>query len=94
MTKTQATALFNTVKDLAEALNITPSAVYQWPEDLPRRLADEILGAALRCKRITPEQAVEWFCDPGSSPDGHGSADEPNLAPRVPSVARLVSGQA
>jgi len=32
----------------AELLEITPSAVSQWPPVLPRRLADRVLGAAVR----------------------------------------------
>lgn len=32
----------------AELLEVTPSAVSQWPEELPRRLADRVLGAAVR----------------------------------------------
>lgn len=32
----------------AELLGVTPSAVSQWPEELPRRLADRVLGAAVR----------------------------------------------
>ena len=62
MTKTQAIGLFRTGRALADALGITPSAVYQWPEDLPPRVADEIVGAALRCRLVTPEGAVELLC--------------------------------
>lgn len=32
----------------AALLQVTPSAVSQWPEKLPRRLADRVLGAAVR----------------------------------------------
>lgn len=32
----------------AELLGVTPSAVSQWPDELPRRLADRVLGAAVR----------------------------------------------
>lgn len=32
----------------AEKLGVTPSAVSQWPDELPRRLADRVLGAAVR----------------------------------------------
>ena len=68
MTKTQAIGLFRTGKALADALGITPSAVYQWPEDLPPRLADEIVGAALRCRLVSPERAAEWLgADPEES---------------------------
>ncbi|HBG51142.1 MAG TPA: hypothetical protein DDW89_04930 [Gammaproteobacteria bacterium] len=91
MTKTQAISLFVAVKDLAEALNITPSAVYQWPDKLPQRLADEIVGAALRCNRITPEQAAERFCDPVVTSPSRSPAD-PDAASRAPTLARLAGG--
>lgn len=61
MTKTQAVGLFRTRRALADAMGITPSAISQWPEELPTRLADEIVGAALRCRLLTPERAAEWL---------------------------------
>lgn len=37
------------VKDLADALEVSPQAVSQWPETLPNRRVKEIVGdAALR----------------------------------------------
>lgn len=68
MTKTQAIAIFRTGKLLADALGITRSAVSQWPEELPPRLADEIIGAALRCRLVTPERAAEWLAAQGGQP--------------------------
>lgn len=65
MTKTEAIAIFRTGKLLADALGITRSAVSQWPEELPPRLADEIIGAALRCRLVTPERAAEWLAAQG-----------------------------
>lgn len=65
MTKTQAIGIFGSGRALADALGITPPAVYQWPEELTPRLADEIVGAALRCGRVTPERAAEWLGAPG-----------------------------
>ena len=63
MQKTQALGIFGTAKSLADALGVTPSAVSQWPERLPSRLADEIVGAALRCRLVTPERAAELARD-------------------------------
>lgn len=59
MTKDQAVELFSSVKALADAMGITPAAIYQWPEQLSSRQADEILGAALRIGRITPDRAAQ-----------------------------------
>ena len=57
MTKNDAIDLFGTPLKLSCALNITRQAVYQWPDELPTRLADEITGAALRLKKF------RWHCD-------------------------------
>ena len=64
MTKTEAAKLFGNQTRLAEALEITKSAVSQWPEDLDRRKADQVLGAALRLGllrkgRASARKAVE-----------------------------------
>lgn len=49
MLKTQAIDLLGgTPARAAELLEVTPSAVSQWPDELPRRLADRVLGAAVR----------------------------------------------
>lgn len=48
MKKADAIQLFSTVRELAEALEITRQAIYQWPEDLPQETVDRINGAALR----------------------------------------------
>lgn len=52
MKKQSAIALFGTGTALAHALGITKSAVSQWPEELPQRIADEIHGAAIRLGKI------------------------------------------
>lgn len=38
----------------AAAIGITPSAVSQWPDDLPPRLADRVLAALAR-RHLPPE---------------------------------------
>ncbi len=54
MKKCDAVRLFGgKVKDLADAMGVTSSAVSQWPEELPLRLADQVRGAALRLGRTT-----------------------------------------
>lgn len=52
MKKSQAVTLFGSVGDLAKALGITPQAIYQWPDDLPQRTADEVIGAAVRLGKL------------------------------------------
>lgn len=52
MTKKEAIAMFGTVIGLARALGITRAAIYQWPEELTQRQADEITGAALRLGKL------------------------------------------
>jgi transcriptional repressor of cell division inhibition gene dicB len=49
MDKKQAIDLLGgTPAKAAVLLEVTPSAVSQWPDTLPRRLADRVLGAAVR----------------------------------------------
>ncbi|MFL9670466.1 Cro/CI family transcriptional regulator [Variovorax sp. AB1(2024)] len=49
MLKTEAIHLFGgSKKELAAALEITPQAVGQWPEELPRRISDRVIGAWTR----------------------------------------------
>lgn len=51
MRKAEAIDLLGgTVKAAAEALGITSSGVSQWPDELPPRIADRVLGAWLRAK--------------------------------------------
>lgn len=53
MTKREAIELMGgTGADLARALGITPSAVYQWAEELSQEQADRVRGAALRLGRL------------------------------------------
>ncbi len=49
MLKSQAIELLGgTVTLAADAIGINPQAVSQWPESLPRRLADRVLAACIR----------------------------------------------
>lgn len=42
MKKSKAIAYFGNAVNLAKKLGINPSAVYQWPEQIPQRRAYEI----------------------------------------------------
>lgn len=46
--------LGGTVTAAAEAIGVSPSAVSQWPEALPSRIADRVLAALAR-KHLPPE---------------------------------------
>lgn len=48
MDKKHAIQMFGSQTRLAKALEITPQAISQWPEILPRRLEDQVIGAAVR----------------------------------------------
>lgn len=48
MKKSKAIELYGgEVKDLAAALDVSPQAVSQWPEELPDNRAKEIIGDAV-----------------------------------------------
>lgn len=57
MTKHDAIAIFGTASALADACGVTKSAVSQWPGELTERLANEVVGAAIRTGRIKPNEA-------------------------------------
>lgn len=52
MTKREAVSLFGSPRLLAEALVVTPQAIYQWPDKLSLDQADRVIGAAVRLGKI------------------------------------------
>lgn len=59
MKKTEAIDLLGgTVTTAAEAIGITPSAVTQWPEDLPPRIADRVYAALARKQAQAPAEGA------------------------------------
>lgn len=64
MTKKEALELFGGAKKTADALGITVQAVCAWPERLPRRISDRVLGAAYRAGVLPPR--IEQ-CDKGAA---------------------------
>ena len=48
MKKSEAIKIFGSVRELANALGITPQAIYLWDEDLSQRRENEIIGTAFR----------------------------------------------
>ena len=59
MKREEAALFFGNLVLLGRALGISPSAISQWPETLTIRQQDEVIGAAIRLNKITPEQAKE-----------------------------------
>jgi len=58
MDKKLAVKTFGSASDLARAIGCTPSAVFQWPDPLPSRIADRVIGAAVR-SGIDPAPLLE-----------------------------------
>lgn len=48
MTKNDAISLFGSVRGLADALDVTRQAIYQWPDNLNSNYQDRVVGAAIR----------------------------------------------
>lgn len=59
MKKESAVKIFGSGVALARALGIGKSAICQWPAFLTTRQQDEVVGAALRLNKLTPEEAKE-----------------------------------
>ena len=59
MKREEAALFLGNLVLLGRALGISPSAISQWPETLTIRQQDEVIGAAIRLNKITPEQAKE-----------------------------------
>lgn len=76
MKREEAALFFGNLVLLGRALGISPSAISQWPETLTIRQQDEVIGAAIRLNKITPEQAKELITnerqgDERSASDAH-----------------------
>ena len=63
MKRDQAALFFGNLASLGKALGISPAAISQWPSELTIRQQDEVIGAAIRLGKITPEQAKELVND-------------------------------
>ena len=71
MDKQIAVKAFDGVGKLAEACGVTPSAVSQWPDPLPRYAADKVLAALMRAGREPP---------PGLLDDSSAAVQHPEAA--------------
>lgn len=52
MNKQDAVKLFGSVKIMAEVLDLTPNAIYMWPDQLQQCHIDRVVGAAIRTGRL------------------------------------------
>lgn len=68
MLKSDAISFFGSPSETAEAIGITVQSVSDWPEELPRRIADRVIAAAVRMGREVPSQ----FLDKPLEHDGSG----------------------
>jgi len=48
MKKSKAIEMFGTASELSRVLGCTPSAIFQWPDLLPDRIADRVIAACVR----------------------------------------------
>jgi DNA-binding transcriptional regulator Cro len=53
MKKSEAIDLFGGIVDAAVALGVSRQAIEKWPDPLPLRISDRVLGAAARNQLIT-----------------------------------------
>ena len=74
MNKKTAISLFGSGAALGRALGISRTAVGFGPEILTIRQQDEVIGAAIRLNKITPEQAKELITNERQR-DQRGASD-------------------
>ena len=59
MKKDSAIQIFGSGASLGRALGISRGAICCWPNNLTQRQQDEVIGAAIRLGKLTPEQVKE-----------------------------------
>jgi hypothetical protein len=65
MKKSEAIELLGNAPGLvAKAVGVTPSAVAQWPEDLPTRIADRVQAALWRQDQAKKPNSKRWELTP------------------------------
>lgn len=67
MTKKEAAELFGNQQRLAEALNVTPQAISQWPDELDQARSDRVVGAAARVLALSQDQLRQLTKNRGAS---------------------------
>lgn len=61
ITKHEMVRIFLNQAKAASACGVTRGAVTQWPEDLPQRISDQVIGAAIRTGTPIPEDIFRKF---------------------------------
>jgi len=56
MHKKEAVQLFGSVAKASRALEVSQQAISKWPDELPLRISDRVLGAACRLNIKIPER--------------------------------------
>lgn len=68
MLKSDAIDFFGSHSQTADAIGITVQSVSDWPDTLPRRIADRVIAAAVRLGKEVPSH----FLDKPIDHDGPG----------------------
>lgn len=71
MLKIQAIKLFGeTNSDAARAIGVTYQAIAKWPDVLPSRISDRVLGACVRLGKEIPQQYIAAAPSPQNNAEG------------------------
>lgn len=57
--KCEFRSTLGTYEDVGNIVGVTESAVKQWPDPLPQRIADRVIGAAVRNGKQIPPNWLE-----------------------------------
>jgi hypothetical protein len=52
MNKHELIQNFGSVQEVATLIGVSVKAVYKWPDELPPRIADRVIGAAWRQNKV------------------------------------------
>lgn len=55
MDKQAAIEFFGGLSETAEAIGCTRQSIYDWPDPLPRRIADRVIAAIVRAGKPVPD---------------------------------------
>ena len=58
LSKNDIKRIFQSQKNCAKALGISQQAISYWPDPMPQRRSDEVIGAAIRSKLHIPPDII------------------------------------